>query len=294
MFGGPNRSPLLPPDFEDRNDTPPQLNPSGNPDIHQDNNNNSDEQNPKEGNPKNSDSNDSDTMGSIIPTYTSWRRAKNSMSKYASGNLGKNGKGKAVSDYVKSSGGSRNAARSAKTAIKTTIQLGNFFSAVSQKGISQVLKDNKIQVEGRKPKEILNDVVNVLAPSPDLNDDSVARKALLITMSILYEKFDNEETDISILDSLDGDISQMLITKYIESYIYEKLIYDVGSRIERKAKDSDEAKKIEKELKDYIESKVSATMKEKTLSVINAESSEINSFVEDLYEQCYKVLEDQL
>ncbi len=161
---------------------------------------------------------------------------------------------------VKGHGGSRNAAKSAKSAIRTTINIGDLFEGVSKKGILQVLKEFQIPTEGRKPKEILNDIINILAPTPDLNDDSVARKALIITMSIIYEKFDDEKQDITLLDSIDPDISKMLVEKYIETFIYERLIHDVGSRIEKKAENSAAAAKIEQELKDYIETKVSTTL----------------------------------
>jgi len=156
------------------------------------------------------------------------------------------------------------------------------------------LKEYQIQTEGRKPKEILNDVINILAPVPDLNDNSVARKALVSTMSIIYEKLDDEDKDISLLDLLDFDITNMLILKYIEMFIYERLIRDMGCKIEQKAKNSDFAIKIEKELKDYIESKVSTMLKDKPLSVINSKTKNVYTLVEELYQQCYKVLEDQL
>ena len=288
MYGGPNRSPLLPPDFNDGDGNSDNPNPQDKPEQQPDGNK------PAENNPsENPNENESPLQESSSnnPQYTSWRPAKNSMSKYASGKGGSNGKRNAVSNYVKSHGGSQNAA---KSAIRTTISIGDFFGGVKQKGITQVLKDFNIPIEGRKPKEILNDIVNVLAPTPDLNDDSVARKALVNTMSIIYEKFDDEKKDISLLDSLDSDISKILITKYIETFIYERLIHDVGSRIEKKAENSNAAAKIEKELKEYIETKVSTTLKDKPLSIINSETKNVNVLVEGLYQQCYKVLEDQL
>jgi signal recognition particle GTPase len=291
MYGGPNRSPLLPPDFNDGDGNSDNPNPQDKPEQQPDGNK------PAENNPsENPNENESPLQESSSnnPQYTSWRPAKNSMSKYASGKGGSNGKRNAVSNYVKSHGGSQNAAKSAKSAIRTTISIGDFFGGVKQKGITQVLKDFNIPIEGRKPKEILNDIVNVLAPTPDLNDDSVARKALVNTMSIIYEKFDDEKKDISLLDSLDSDISKILITKYIETFIYERLIHDVGSRIEKKAENSNAAAKIEKELKEYIETKVSTTLKDKPLSIINSETKNVNVLVEGLYQQCYKVLEDQL
>lgn len=297
MYGGPNRSPLLPSDFNDGDGgSPDNPNPPKEPEQKPEENkpdgdkepikNPSEESRENESKPQDSSSNS--------PEYSSWRPAKTSMSKYASGNGGSNGKRNAVSSYVKSRGGSGNAAKSAKSAIKTTINIGDFFGGISKKGIAQVLKDYQIPTEGRKPKEILNDVVNILAPTPNLNDDSVARKALVNTMSIIYEKFDDEKKDILLLDSLDPDIAKMLITKYIETFIYERLIHDVGSRIEKNAENSNAAAKIEKELKDYIETKVSTTLKDKPLSIINSQTENVQVLVEGLYQQCYKVLEDQL
>lgn len=297
MYGGPNRSPLLPPDFNDgdgnSNSPNPQNKPEQNPEESKpDGENMPTEKNPLE-TPRENESAPQEAS-SNNPQYSSWTAAKNSMSKYTSGHGGQNGKRNAVSNYVKSYGGSRNAAKSAKSAIRTTISIGNFFGGVSKNGIAQVLKDYQIPTEGRKPKEILNDIVNVLAPTPDLNDDSVARKALVNTMSIIYEKFDDEKKDISLLNSLDPDITKMLITKYIETFIYERLIHDVGSRIEKKAENSNAAARIEKELKDYIETKVLSTLNGKPIAIINSETENVYVLVEGLYQQCYKVLEDQL
>ncbi len=306
MYGGRNRSPLLPPDFNDGDmgnpdsPTPPLENPENKPDDNtpekQLGENKPDRDKPTDDKPENPQEKDSSPQESSSNNsqYSSWRSAKSSMSKYASGKGGGNGKRNAVSNYVKGYGGSANAAKSAKSAIRTTVNIGDFFGNVSKKGITQVLQEKRIPVEGRKPKDILNDIVNLLAPTPDSNDDSVARKALMNTMSIVYEKFDDEKKDITLLDSIDPKITELLIEKYIETFIYERLIHDVGSRIERNSENSAAAARIEKELKEYIESKVSITLKDKPLSLINYDTEKVNILVEGLYQQCYKVLEDQL
>lgn len=298
MYEGPNRSPLLPSDFEDENGKSdnldkPNNNPEQKPDENKPDGDKPGNEKPLE-KPREDNSLSQESTSKNATQNSPWTRAKTSMSKYASGHGGPNSKRNAVSNYVKGYGGSRNAAKSAKSAIRTTINIGDFFGGISKKGISQVLEEFKIPTEGRKPKEILNDVVNILAPTPDINDNSVARKSLIITMSIIYEKFDDEKQDITLLDSIDSDISKMLIEKYIETFIYERLIHDVGSRIEKKAENSAAAAKLEQELKDYIETKVSTTLKNKPLSMINSETKNVHVLVEELYQQCYKVLEDQL
>jgi len=279
MYLGPNRSPLLPPDF-DNGDNPD--NPDSKPDEKSPNEQNEPTQEPQQTNSSNENQN------------SNWTQAKKSMSKYASGNGGSNGRKVAVREYVKGHGGSSNAARSAKSGIRTTINIGDFFDNVSRKGINQVLNDYKIPFEGRKPKEILNDIINAIAPIPNTNEDAVARKALIDTMSIIYEKFDDENKDISLLDSKDINIADILITKYFETYIYERLLNELGSRIEKNTENSAAAAKIEEELKEYIETKVSTTLKDKPLSIINSQTKNVNILVEGLYQQCYNVLEDQL
>lgn len=284
MYLGPNRSPLLPPDFDNGD------NPDKKPD------NNPDEKSPDEQKKPIPEPQQTNSLNEVSnePQNSKWTQAKKSMSHYASGNAGNNGRKVAVRDYVKGHGGSSNAARSAKSGIRTTINIGDFFNNVSSKGINQVLNDYQIPFEGRKPKEILNDIVNAIAPIPNTNEDAVARKALIDTMSIIYEKFDDENKDISLLDSKDTNIADILITKYIETYIYERLLNELGSRIEVNSENSLAAAKIEKELKEYIEVKVTTILKDKPLTLINSQTNNVNVLVEGLYQLCYKVLEDQL
>jgi signal recognition particle GTPase len=297
MYGGPNRSPLLPPDFNDGEGNSATPNQPENPEQNSENNSPDKENKPSPANPSqesNEDNSPSQEPSSNQPQHKTWQQAKSSMSRYASEKSSRNGKTKAVSDYVKGHGGAGNAAKSSKSAIRTTINIGDFFDGISKKGITQVLNEYKIQFEGRKSKEILNDIVNVLAPVPDSNDNAVARKALINTMSVIYEKFEDEKKDISLLDTLDSNISELLITKYIETYIYERLINEVGSRIEKKSDNCSTAAKIEKDIREYIETKVSTTLKDKPLSMINSHTNNVHILVEGLYKQCYKVLEDQL
>ena len=77
------------------------------------------------------------------------------MSKYASG-TSLNYK-KAVSSYVKAHGGSKNAAKSATSGIKSTSGLGQFLSNSSSNGVRDTLSQYKIEYEGRSAKDILSE-----------------------------------------------------------------------------------------------------------------------------------------
>jgi len=285
IYTGPSGSPLLPDDFEDTsspdsNENPQEPNSDNNEDNEAQETPNSDKQNDNENNLglQNSDNN-----------KKNWRSAKNFMSKYASG-TSRNYK-KAISSYVKAYGGSKNAAKSAKSGIRSTSGLGQFLSNSSSQGIRDTLSQYQIKYEGRSAKDILSDVINYIAPVPVTKEDSVARKALIRTMEVLYEKIDDENNDISTLENIDKQILNEMIPIQVESYIYERIINDLGSRIELNSTSPNDAINKEKELKEYIISKVETRLNGIDFSILDF-NHKTNIEVEKLYKQCYKIMED--
>lgn len=284
MYLGPNRNPLLPRDFDESGDsTPNQTEPDQNNAPKTDDKNGKDNQG-EEGNNTNSGNSSSQNSG--------WQHAKNFMSRYASGSSN-NRKG-AVSSYVKAHGGARNAAKSAQSGVKSTINVGKFITSITNQGIRETLNQAKIEFEGKSASEILNEVINLLAPIPITKEDSVARKATIRTLEILYEKIDDDNNDISTLEKIDIKILNEIIPVQIQSYIYERIINDLGSRIEGNSQSASDAISKENDIKEYINAKVEVTMKGRDFSKIDFNASSINKEVESLFNQCYKVMEDML
>jgi hypothetical protein len=289
MYTGPSGSPLLPDDFEDTsspdsNENPQEPDRGNNEDNETEEtpsgDNQNDYENEKDSGQQNLDNNEKD-----------WSNAKKHMSKYASG-TSLNYK-KAVSSYVKAHGGAKNAAKSATSGIKTTSGLGQFLSNSSSHGVRDTLSQYHIEYEGRSAKDILSDIINHIAPVPVTKEDSVARKALIRTMEVLYEKIDDDNNDITTLEKIDKEILNEMIPIQVESYIYERIINDLGSRIESNSTSPANAISKEKEIKEYINSKVGTTLKDRDFSELDF-NQKINSEVENLYKQCYKVMEDIL
>ena len=279
MYTGPSKNPLLPSDFEDTS--------SSNP---------TDNENPKESNEDNqngnNDKDDSDNnQQNTNSDNDNWSTAKNNMSRYASGTS--NNFKRAVSSYVKAHGGAKNAAKTASGGIRSTANFGRFIINSSNQGIRETLSQYQIDYEGRTAKDILTDVINKLAPIPITKEDSVARKALIRTMEVLYEKIEDENKDITTLDKIDKALLNEMIPIQIESYIYERIINDLGSRIETKSSSPADAINKENELKEYINSKVEATLKGTDFSKLDF-TKNIEKEVASLYNQCYKVMEDML
>lgn len=266
---------------------PPSNNPKDNPLLPDDfdfgNENSSEEGNPEE--QKDVGENDNEIQN---PTErVSWRDAKNYMSKLASGKY-KN-TGKAISNHIKAYGGSKAASKTARAGISTVIGLGNFTNKASSSSFKNVLQEYKIDYENKSPREVLNELTNLIAPVPITKDDSIARKALIVTLEYIYEMLDDENLDYDVIDS---DTLNLMVPKFIENYIYERIINDLGSRIEENSKTPQEALNLETELKEYINAKVEIAFKGKDFSQINFNDSTTKNEVESLLNQCYTLMEE--
>lgn len=282
MYTGPSKNPLLPSDFQDTSSSNPSdnENPKESNEDNQNGNNDKDDNNDSNYNQQNTNS-DNDN----------WSIAKNNMSRYASGTS--NNFKRAVSSYVKAHGGAKNAAKTASGGIRSTANFGRFIINSSNQGIRETLSQYQIDYEGRTAKDILTDVINKLGPIPITKEDSVARKALIRTMEVLYERIEDENKDISTLDKIDKALLNEMIPIQIESYIYERIINDLGSRIEINSSSPADAINKENELKEYINSKVEATLTGTDFSKFDF-TKNIEKEVASLYNQCYKVMEDML
>ncbi len=274
MYGGysngnSQKNPLLPSDFDDIMD-------DGN------NDNNEEQIDNEQDTTQESDNKEKQQQN------VNWQSAKNLMSKVASG-TSKN-IGGAISKYIKAYGGTKSATKNAVSGINTTYNLGTFINSASTQGLKETLYNYKIEYKNKSTSEVLFDIINYLAPKPVTKEDSIARKALILTMEKLYELIENEGLDIESIERLDINTINIIIPLNIENYIYERLINDLGSRIENKSINSVGAVKLERELKEYINSKVEIAFKGKDLSNSNLSKKE----VDNLYNQCYAVMENMI
>lgn len=265
IYPGPSINPLLPSDFD-----PDSIDGSG----HDDNDNDAND-------------NGSVPLDNTSNDIVNWSGVKTGMSKYTTGSAGSSHNLRStISNYVKARGGSRSSGHSAKSGIKTAVNLGNFLSSIVSDGQEITFKKLNIEYQNRSTKEILSDLVNVIAPIPIDKEDSIARKALIATLEDL-----NEESIFSDIDSITFNL---IISRYIESYIYERLLNDLSSRIELNASSVKKAIMIEEEIKNYINSNVEVTFSVVDFSTIDFNDNNTMEEIEDIYSKCYLVLEEMI
>lgn len=218
-----------------------------------------------------------------------WKNAKTQVSKLIS-NTDRNTE-TALSAYVKAHGGGKGAAGAAISGKATTVNLGNFLASTSSQGFRTTLDQYQIQYENRTVQEVLSDIVNKIAPSPNTKEDAVARNALIDTMEILYDEIEDNDGNINILDNLNSEKFNELMNTYISSYIFQKFLSEMESRFEKYASNEGSALSIENEIKEYISGTVDNKLADRDFSNINFTSKTVMETINQIYEECYSVIE---
>ncbi|MGD6803841.1 Qat anti-phage system associated protein QatB [Rossellomorea aquimaris] len=260
IYNGPkDKNPLLPEGFEDEYD----------PD-HQDNND------------------DDQELAEPILEFP-WQAAKKSMSQFIN-DKSKN-KGRIARNYVRALGGANNAAKSAKAARSSTIQLGRFLSDVITEGIEKTLSKLEIEFRGKSVESLFSELVNVIAGDSNSKEDIAAKNASMEALSELYNFLEQNEMDIRKLESMDENFIDKVMEIFVNSYLIERLLKDLQSRFEKYAEDISTAITKENEVKEYITESVAVTLNQVRFNNLDYRNKNIDKIVEGIYRDCYEVLE---
>jgi len=270
-YGGPKgKNPLLPKDFED---------------------NGLSAENGTE-NQNNIEDNQANNNISISQNTELWKTVKTLTSKLATGTV-KN-KRSVLSKYVKAHGGARKAASSAKAGKATAVKFGSFISGISSNGIQKTFSQLGIEYEGKSVEEILSEIVNKIAPTGNTKEEVVARNAIIDVLEILYEEIEKHDNDLTSLEKLNEKDFNNVMRKYISSYIFQRFLNDLESRFEKNAENTDSALQIENDIKEYISGVVDNKLKGQNFAKYDYSSTTIQGVIENIYIECYEVIEDIL
>jgi len=221
-----------------------------------------------------------------------WKAAKNSMSQYI--NESHSNRGRVLRSYTKALGGASNAASTARSGIKSAVNLGIFLSSVSSEGLENTLQRISVNFKGKGVEELFSTLVNVLVPESNLKEDAIARKASIDALSQLYEFVEQNDMDIKALDSLNQEFFDTVMATFISSFIFERLLNDLESRFEQYASDTNLAIEKESEVKEYIIQHTDVKLQDIDFKNIDYNQSSIEDVFEGIYKECYEVLEDYL
>ena len=187
--------------------------------------------------------------------------------------------------YTKASGGYKHAAKTSGSSKRVARGIIQFFSGTPE-SIRQRLEQVGIVFEGRSTQEIFNDIYLHLSTGASSREDAVADKALSQTFSELFE---SELMMEQGLDVFKPELLEFLVSHFVANSIYYKLLNEVSFGELTGNKSNADISRIEEDLKTFIDGLVSGRVPEHLHEGITP--NEVNNLVDNLYEDCYRVME---
>lgn len=223
----------------------------------------------------------------------SWSGPKGIVTRIANGSTSSTFRS-ASRSYVRAHGGSRTASRSARSGRTTTARLGGFLAGVVTTGVAGAARALGIRdLVGLDAQSLLAAFIDLLAPAGALLEEAIARKALIETMSDLFERYDVETDGPTALDRMDDDGMREVIVLSVTNYVNERFQQELINCVERGSVSEREANELIDEAKEFIAGVVEIDLEGVDLVTFDWEGEEGRKFVEDIYQTAYSLLGDE-
>ena len=224
------------------------------------------------------------------PFPTTWRGPKTAVGRVAGGG-GSAALASAARSYVRSSGGARGAAGTAVSGRRSTSGLGSFLGSVAGGGIVQAAAALGLtNLLGRDAQFVLAAFIDLLAPAGDIREEAIARKAVIDTLSELFDRFDVEQRGIEALDNMTGDDVGSIVALSITNYVNARFQQELVNRIERGAVSERDANVFATQIREYIETNVRLDIRGVNVLLIDWNGPEGTAFVDQQYVRAYDLL----
>lgn len=221
-----------------------------------------------------------------------WKNVRGAFTSYFKSSNDKLKLNRALSRYVKTSGGAKKLSNSVLSGKSSAIKLGGFLNDISQNGYEEAFKKLGIaDLTGKSIDVTFVKLAETLSPKGNEADDPYARSAIAEALSKIYEDYELSEKDLSELDNLNENKIHEFLEYYIESYISERLIAEMGKTLENK--DFSEREVIDKEfeMKIYLKEAVKLEFRDIDLNNLDLSDSENAEKISDIFETAYSIME---
>lgn len=226
----------------------------------------------------------------VNPTI-SWRSPKAMVSQLARGSTSRE-LAKVFRSYTRARGGSSTSAQTSRSGISSTAALGSFLSQGIRQGFTQAAQNLGLQnFIGRDAQFVLASFIDLLAPEGSQLEEAIARKAMIETMSEMFQRYDVENRGLEALNSINADGMQEIITLSIVNYINERVQQELVNCIERGSCSEREANNLIGEMKDFIVGVVKIDFEDINLLTLDWNAPETINRVEEVYKTAYSLLE---
>lgn len=271
--------------------------PSGNTPLLPDwNENDSDENqgnNDSDGNQDNNDSDEKQDKGNNEKLLTgNWSGARRSLGNFSTSPTRTNFN-RAASSYVKASGGAKSISKSAHFGKVSAGKVITFLNGIRQNGIEQTTDSLGISnLQDKSLEQVFNQLADSLSSSGGTDEETIARNAVIEALGKIYEDFDLENNSIDSLNQITTEQTTEYLEYYINSYIYERWLHELGVKMEEKDISSSEIVNAEKLAYDFIQSSVNLKFDDYNLSANNYTTTIVKNIIDEIFVQAYTIIEE--
>lgn len=245
---------------------------------------------PNENN-ENPDSDVSSPDQNPVKPPVSWSSPKRHVGRMADGKSTASPRSTARS-YVRASGGARTAATAATSGRSTTSRLGGFFADAARIGFVEAARRLGVgDLIGRDVQYVLASLVDLIAPDGALREEAAARKALIETMSDIFERFDVEDNGFESLDTIGVEGMAEIVELSVTNYINERMQQELVFRIEQGTLAEAEANSVCEELRDFISGIVKLDFKGVDLLTMDW-NTDGKRLIDNIYVTAYSLIEE--
>jgi hypothetical protein len=109
-------------------------------------------------------------------------------------------------------------------------------------------------------------------------------------LEALYYRLGAEDGGIQRLDHLSRDDIRATMEKSVSSYIYNRWLAELGAKLEEKSVTPSAAIRLEREVREYVEQRVSIELRDLDILTIDWVGSDGRAIIDGVYEEAYSAL----
>ncbi|WP_375210916.1 Qat anti-phage system associated protein QatB [Hyphococcus sp.] len=201
-----------------------------------------------------------------------------------SGNTGDMRRG--ISQYVsRGYGGSGTSARRMGKTAQTAAGLSNALSGGGGGG-DATLAATINELRGRSANEIINGVVDAVAPIDGSQDVEASRESIREVLADLIA----ERPDADLLN-LDDESRDVVVEQFIAADVYRRIVLDVGKKIQDAAPNAKVALQRLRQVKDYVKETVKYAFNSVRDKLGSSKSANVGKISHDALRETFEVFE---
>jgi predicted regulator of amino acid metabolism with ACT domain len=238
---------------------------------------------------------DKQKNGEDQPLVGDWANAKAALTaatKAANKSIRKGRLGRAAKDYVSGSGGSAALRGSSIAGRAVGRNLGRLLFSVVAQGIESTLKQEGVEdLRGQSTEIVFAKLARQLSAKGGTVEETIANIAIVEALAYIYDEFDLAANHLVSLNSLTEEQAKEVIHVYITSYIFERWLHELGTKIENSALNELQVVQLEEEIRDFITESVKLRFDGIMPKAIDFNGDPGKKIIDEIFNQAYQMIE---